>query len=187
MKEIASIGKFIATNRARTLAYLRNKFTQLSQQDTEDIYQDASIVLYKNESLGKLKSLTCELYTYFLRICINLSLKMVNKYQRMTLVAIGNEGCGSVPDGVLEQRMRFLEYDGYMVEQRENLAHAILGELSEESRRLMVSYYLEGNSWTDIAEKFGLSNANSAKSLACRCRRKLKGKYHELAQKLYGE
>ena len=67
--------KFISENRESTLRYLRSKYDGLSFDDVEDIYQESSIALYNNIETGKLHELSSSLYTYFLKICINQSLK----------------------------------------------------------------------------------------------------------------
>ena len=187
MREIQSISTFIAKHRSKTLAYLRNKFTQLTVQDTEDVYQDASIVLFENVSMGKLKDLTCELYTYFLRICINLCLKMVYRNHRMPMLAIGSEETGYVSDARLEKCMRIYEHEGNTDETNSKLANVILAEMNEKCRRLMVGYYMEGRSWADIASEYNLSDAGSARYLAFRYRRKLQHKFNALRNRFFND
>ena len=82
MKENEKIEQFVVKYRERTIFFLRKHFTTLRSEDYEDIYQEASIVLFCKEAAGALKAVTCQLYTYFLRICINLSHKMVSRQQQ---------------------------------------------------------------------------------------------------------
>ena len=91
MKENEKIEKFVVKYREKTLNFLRKQFTTLSREDYEDIYQEASIVLLCKEAAGALQAVTCQLYTYFLRICINLSHKMVSRQQRMLLLSVSDE------------------------------------------------------------------------------------------------
>ena len=61
------------------------------------------------------------------------------------------------------------------------LADRILAGLTEQSRCLLTGHYLEGKSWEEMAGILGLSNANTAKTLACRYRRMLKKQYPAMA------
>ncbi len=184
MRESETIGTFVVKNREKTLAYLRNRFTSLSIQDTEDVFQEASIVLFCKECKGVLKSLTCELYTYFLRICINLSLKLVSGQSRRVMLAL-SDGQGRVSMEVVEQVLQSNEVSSGYGERKSQLMDRIMSELPEKSRNLMVGHYIEGRDWKDVARACGLSSAESAKSLACRCRRRIKQKYKKLVNEVF--
>lgn len=190
MKNPIQLNQFLTENKQRTLQYLRNAFPTLSGDETEDVYQDSSITLYQNFCKGKLTDLTCTLYTYFLRICINLSLKLLNKRERMLTVAIGDGGTGTVaiPYDVLEQTMQYNDDSETMrIQQlKRRLVSAIIEEMSDQCRHLLVSHYVEGQRWSTIAKKYGLANAETAKSIAFRCRKKFREKYKSLAAKIEG-
>ena len=180
MKENEKIEKFVVKYREKTLNFLRKQFTTLSREDYEDIYQEASIVLFCKEAAGALQAVTCQLYTYFLRICINLSHKMVSRQQRMLLLSVSDEE--NVGTRLLMEQS-VLEAQEACDARREKMALAdrILAGLSEQSRRLLSGHYLEGKSWEEMASILGLSNADTAKSLACRYRRMLKKQYPAMA------
>ena len=180
MKENEKIEKFVVKYREKTLNFLRKQFTTLSREDYEDIYQEASIVLFCKEAAGALQAVTCQLYTYFLRICINLSHKMVSRQQRMLLLSVSDEE--NVGTRLLMEQS-VLEAQEACDARREKMALAdrILAGLSEQSRRLLSGHYLEGKSWEEMAGILGLSNANTAKTLACRYRRMLKKQYPAMA------
>ena len=180
MKENVKIEKFVVKYRERTIFFLRKHFTTLRSEDYEDIYQEASIVLFCKEAAGALQAVTCQLYTYFLRICINLSHKMVSRQQRMLLLSVSDEE--NVGTRLLMEQS-VLEAQEACDARREKMALAdrILAGLSEQSRRLLSGHYLEGKSWEEMASILGLSNADTAKSLACRYRRMLKKQYPAMA------
>ena len=180
MKENEKIEKFVVKYREKTLNFLRKQFTTLSREDYEDIYQEASIVLFCKEAAGALQAVTCQLYTYFLRICINLSHKMVSRQQHMLLLSVSGE---ENVDTLLLMEKSVLEAQEACDARREKMALAdrILAGLSEQSRRLLSGHYLEGKSWEEMASILGLSNADTAKSLACRYRRMLKKQYPAMA------
>lgn len=180
MKENVKIEKFVVKYRERTIFFLRKHFTTLRSEDYEDIYQEASIVLFCKEAAGALQAVTCQLYTYFLRICINLSHKMVSRQQHMLLLSVSGE---ENVDTLLLMEKSVLEAQEACDARREKMALAdrILAGLSEQSRRLLTGHYLEGKSWEEMASILGLSNADTAKSLACRYRRMLKKQYPAMA------
>ena len=62
------LGQFFEKERSKILLVLRNRLS-ISTEDAEDIYQDACIALFNNIKMGKLKTLTCSLSTYFMQIC----------------------------------------------------------------------------------------------------------------------
>ena len=180
MKENEKIEKFVVKYREKTLNFLRKQFTTLSREDYEDIYQEASIVLFCKEAAGALQAVTCQLYTYFLRICINLSHKMVSRQQHMLLLSVSGE---ENVDTLLLMEKAVADAQEACDARREKMALAdrILAGLSEQSRRLLSGHYLEGKSWEEMASILGLSNADTAKSLACRYRRMLKKQYPAMA------
>lgn len=180
MKENVKIEKFVVKYRERTLNFLRKQFTTLRSEDYEDIYQEASIVLFCKEAAGALQAVTCQLYTYFLRICINLSHKMVSRQQHMLLLSVSGE---ENVDTLLLMEKAVADAQEACDARREKMALAdrILAGLSEQSRRLLSGHYLEGKSWEEMASILGLSNADTAKSLACRYRRMLKKQYPAMA------
>ena len=180
MKENVKIEKFVVKYRERTIFFLRKHFTTLRSEDYEDIYQEASIVLFCKEAAGALQAVTCQLYTYFLRICINLSHKMVSRQQHMLLLSVSGE---ENVDTLLLMEKAVADVQEACDARREKMALAdrILAGLSEQSRRLLSGHYLEGKSWEEMASILGLSNADTAKSLACRYRRMLKKQYPAMA------
>lgn len=190
MKNPIQLSKFLTDNKQRTLQYLKNAFPALSFDDTEDVYQDSSLALYLNICNGKLNNLTSSLYTYFLRICINLSLKLLNKRERMLTVAIGDggAGCRAIPCDMLEQAMlNEDESETRRIEERkQKLVNAIIVEMNEQCRHLLLGRYVDGYSWSSIAQRYGIANADTAKSIAYRCRKKFREKYHHLAAKIEG-
>ena len=180
MKENVKIEQFVVKYRERTIFFLRKHFTTLRSEDYEDIYQEASIVLFCKEAAGALQAVTCQLYTYFLRICINLSHKMVSRQQHMLLLSVSGE---ENVDTLLLMEKAVADAQEACDARREKMALAdrILAGLSEQSRRLLSGHYLEGKSWEEMASILGLSNADTAKSLACRYRRMLKKQYPAMA------
>lgn len=188
MKNLSQLNQFLSENKQRTLQYLKKTFPALSGDDSEDVYQDSSVTLYLNIVNGKLTTLTSSLYTYFLRICINLSLKLLNKRSRMLTVAIGDGGTGyrAIPYDALEYAMQANDDSEPLLleDHKQHVVETIVGEMSEQCRHLLIGRYVEGQSWSSIAKKYGLANADTAKSIACRYKKKFREKYQSLAARI---
>ena len=75
------LNTFISGERGKVLSYLRKKYS-LSDDDLNDIFQDASMALFMNVRCGKITELTSSLGTYFMRVCINHTLKFLGKHTK---------------------------------------------------------------------------------------------------------
>lgn len=188
--------KFISDNRESTLRFLKSKYEGLSYDDVEDIYQESSLALYNNIETGKLNELSSSLYTYFLRICINQSLKTMRDR---------GKGSSKRLDGFsteITQNKRFSEKKlndiinlspislespehVYVIEEMKHLVKEALRKMPTKCQNLLTSYYFEELSWSVIADKFDIKGgADSAKVQASKCRKGFDEKNQEL-KKLY--
>ncbi len=181
---------FIADNRGRTLAFLVSRYSELSEEDAEDIYQESSVILYQNIKNGKVGKLSNSLYTYFLRICINFALKHVYKKGKHTTLGINDQDVvqrSMVSQAKVDSILNTAAAceDSEMMERKSKLVHAILEAMTQQCQRLLWSFYADDLSWSTIADMTGMANANSAKSSANRCRNAFKAKYEELKTKIF--
>ena len=76
------LNRFISDEQGKVVSYLRKTFS-VSDDDLNDIYQESSTALFLNIRDGKLSNLTSSLSTYFLRVCINQTLKFIGKRQKV--------------------------------------------------------------------------------------------------------
>ena len=183
--------KFISENRERTLFYLKSKYSELSEDDIEDVYQESSLALYKNIETNKLTELSSSLYTYFLKICINQSMKAISRQGKHLTVGINETDVkqkNMISISKVENVIRVSSEceSSEVVERKAKLVHSILDVMTPQCKKLLWSFYAEDMNWTTIAQQNGLSNANSAKSTANRCRNSFKEKYNELKTRIYG-
>ena len=183
--------KFISDNRERTLFFLKSKYSELSEDDIEDVYQESSLALYKNIETNKLSELSSSLYTYFLKICINQSMKVISKQGKHLTVGINETDVkqkNMVSISKVENVIRVSSdcESSDVVERKAKLVHSILDVMTPQCKKLLWSFYAEDLNWATIAQQNGLSNANTAKSSANRCRNSFKEKYNEIKTKIYG-
>ncbi len=186
----SKFNRFIADNRERTLVFLVSRYSELSEEDAKDIYQESSVILYQNIKKGKATNLSSSLYTYFLRICINLTLKLVCKKGKHATVGINDQDMmqkdmvsQAKVDSILSAAAACEESE--VTERKSKLVFSILEEMTQLCQRLLWSFYADGLSWSTVADMAGLANANSAKSSANRCRNAFKAKYEELKTKIF--
>lgn len=186
--------KFISENQERTFAYLRKNFKELDEEDLKDVYQESSIALFNNIMSGRYEEQDADLYTYFLRICINQALKVIDEKKRKggipleVNVIIGDED--DYRDDKLNELIDFIsEIEGYDEHEKmrtNNLVQAIMKELSEKCQDLLWGHYGDGLPWEVLADMYELANANSAKSTANGCRNKFRVLFNEKNARIHG-
>lgn len=180
--------RFLSEERSKVFAYLHKAFN-MEDADLEDIFQEASMALYLNIKEGKLSQLTSSLSTYFLRICINQTLKFLSKKKRT--VPLFDESSVIRKDEFLADKIDTLYHwsteDQSQEEQsyRERIVNAVLESLPETCRNIFHGYYWNNLTTSVIADMFGFANANSVKTQKYKCVSKFKQKYHELIRRHY--
>lgn len=183
-----ALNRFLSEERSKVFAYLHKAFN-LEDADLDDIYQEASLALYLNIKDGKLTTLTSTLSTYFLRVCINQTLKFLSKKKR------------TVP---LSDQMPVTTKQEFMVDKIDELYHlstedasqeelsyserivqAVIKALPETCRNIFMGYYWNNFDNNTIADVYGFANANSVKTQKYKCVSKFKQQYQELIRRHY--
>lgn len=191
--------KFISDNRKRTLKYLQSKYTKLSFDDIEDIYQESSIALFNNIKTGKLQKLSSSLYTYFLSVCINQSLKAINKKENNNSFITDEWNTELSQKEVISDKKinEIIQLTSsstpltkspereYEIKEMKRLVNKALNEMPSRCQDLLKSYYYDELNWSVIADLFDIKGgADSAKAQASRCREGFRERNQEL-KKLY--
>lgn len=193
MEEIRGpkFNQFLEGNRSAIIALLRSRYSGLSNDDIEDVYQESSIALYQNIAANKFTDYSGSLRSYFVRICINQSLKALGKKEKMPMVDIDHAVVTSKESVSLSNIQNVLnlsseDEDHKVTERKERLVQSILKEMTDKCRQLLWGHYADGLKWSVIAGMYNLANDKSAKTTANRCRDSFKEKYLELKEKIYG-
>ena len=131
---------------------LRNNGTE---EEAKDIYQDALIVFWQKVSKNELV-LTSKISTYLYSICQNLWRKELDRKKRHSNEE--NEG-KEFYDGDRKERIQIIN----------NCIQA----LGDTCRQVLTFYYFDELSMTDIAEKMGFANADTAKTKKYKCKKEL--------------
>lgn len=183
------LNRFIAEERNKVLAYLRKTFS-VSDDDLNDIYQEASVALFMNIRDGKLTNLTSTLSTYFLRICINQTLKFLGKQKKVVPLfddsRLTNKDTFR-PDKIDELYQLCTEdEEAEKLSRSEKIVQSIIESMPDTCRNIFQGYYWDNLTTSTIADMFGFANANSVKTQKYKCLQKFRNKYNELMNRIYG-
>ncbi len=183
------LNRFIAEERNKVLAYLRKTFS-ISDDDLSDIYQESSLALFMNIRGGKLSNLTSTLSTYFLRICINQTLKFMGKQKKA--VPLFDDSRLTHKDAFRSDKIDELyqlcteDEEAEKVSRSEKIVQSIIESMPDTCKNVFQGYYWDNLTTTTIADMYGFSNANSVKTQKYKCLRKFRCKYNELMNRIYG-
>lgn len=192
-KEIPSTNRewnsFISGERGKILSYLRKNYS-VSDNDLDDIYQEASQAIFLNVEEGKLTNLTSSLSTYFMKVCINQTRKFLGKSNKVIPLIDENRISNghTVRDDKIDELYNFCmdteEEDRNI--RMELLINKIIASMADTCRNILHGYYWDDFSTSTIADMYGYSDANSVKAQKYKCVKKFRDKYNELKHEIYG-
>lgn len=182
---------FISDQKEIVMAYLRKKFS-VSDDNLEDIFQDASTALFLNIRDGKLKELTngSSLGTYFLKVCINQTLKFLNKGSKIKPLFDDSRltNTNSVRNDKLDELYGICtdtEEEDKKVRMHK-LVNEIIDSMTDTCKSILKGYYWDDLSMATIAEENDFPNANAVKAQKYKCMKKYHSKFKDLWEKIYG-
>ena len=183
------LNRFISDERGKVVSYLRKTFS-VSDDDLNDIYQESSTALFLNIRDGKLSNLTSSLSTYFLRVCINQTLKFIGKKQKV--VPLFNDNTLTNKDVFRPDKIDELyqlcteDEEAEKVTCLEKIVQSIIESMPDTCKNVFQGYYWDNLTTTTIADMYGFSNANSVKTQKYKCLQKFRSKYNELKNRIDG-
>lgn len=134
-----------------------------SEADAQDIFQEALIVLCEKVSQPHFM-LTSSLNTFLYSICRRMWLKRLRDSKRHLDVDEFREFIPMDED----------DEDWEAMEQQRRAMHRAMEQLGSPCKELLKAYYFEHRSMQEIAETFGYTNANNAKTQKYKCLQRLK-------------
>ena len=176
--------QFIDRLRGKAFSGLKKKFSpSLSDEDINDIYQNASLAMYENIRDGKVDSL---LEQYFLKICYNQACKLLRDRKQESVMDIDDFQLADNErlDEILNACQ--VNEETSVTERKAKVMNSILDEMTERCRDLLIGHFVNGFSWGEMASLCGLSSAESARNTAQRCKGKVSEKYDYFIKKIYG-
>ncbi|MGE9314147.1 RNA polymerase sigma factor [Niabella sp. CJ426] len=133
--------------------------------DAKDIFQEAMMVLYDKARSGSFE-LNCQIRTYLYSVARRLWLKKLNQSNRRTTdFDDTNETQIAVDGDVVEHEQKDAEFE---------MMHSAISTLGEPCKSLLEAFYFKNNSMQEIAESFGYTNAENAKTQKYKCLMRLK-------------
>ena len=183
------LNKFAAQQWDKTLAYLQGTFS-MSRSDSEDVFQEASIVLYHAAVDGKLDKLTSSLYTYFIGICNNKAHEQLRANGKVQLVLwedYSEEMVGKKYNTLLAKAERILtliDNDEQKTNERNGIVFDMVKRLPTPCDKLLWSYYRDALSMKIIAQMFNYASESVAKVTKHRCQEKFRKNYEEALKAL---
>ena len=135
-----------------------------STDDAADIFQETMIVLYdKSKTVGF--ELNCKLKTYIYSISRRLWLKKLQLSQRTTYIYDNTEDVVAVEDEIDLHEKKNNEF---------LIMEESLAKVGEPCKTLLEEFYIHKKQMQEIAEMFGYTNADNAKTQKYKCLVRLK-------------
>lgn len=133
-------------------------------EDARDIFQEAMIVLFEKAKSGSFV-LSCQIKTYLYSVCRRLWLKRLQQYNKIYPSFELMEETVAVEEEIESHEK---------INQDFNLMEQALMKLGEPCKGILHAYYVEKKSMPEIAEAFGYTNADNAKTQKYKCLMRLK-------------
>ena len=183
------LNRFISGEKGKIQTYLRKNYS-VSDNDIDDIFQEASMALFLNIRDGKLVNLTSSLGTYFMKVCINQTLKFLGKNSK--IMPLIDENAISNKNEIRNDKIDDLY--GFCMDTEEEdrkvrmelLVNNIIASMTDTCKNILHGYYWNDFSTSTIADMFSFTSADSVKSQKYKCMNKFRDKYNELKNKIYG-
>jgi RNA polymerase sigma factor (sigma-70 family) len=135
-----------------------------SKDDAADLFQETVIVLFEKVKAGNFE-LTCLLKTFIYSVARRLWLKKLQQQQRYTSQPDGLEEIVPVEDEI-ENHLK-IQNDFVIME-------SAMNKIGEPCKSLLQAYYLQKKHMNVIAQEFGYTNADNAKTQKYKCLVRLK-------------
>lgn len=133
--------------------------------DAKDLFQEAMMVLFEKARSGNFE-LNCQIRTYLYSIARRLWLKKLNTGNRQIAdFDDTNETMILVDDDIQEHEEKDAAFE---------MMHNAISNLGEPCKSLLESFYFKNKSMLDIAQDFGYTNAENAKTQKYKCLMRLK-------------
>lgn len=139
-----------------------------SSSDAADILQEAMVVLYEKSQHEDFR-LTCKIGTYLFAIGKHLWYKKLQKQQRQPGILPESAGDDDT-DWAYEEDIKTHEERELHYEQLNNA----LEQIGEPCRSLLKAFYHKDKSMQEIAQEFGYTNPDNAKTQKYKCLNRLR-------------
>ncbi len=132
--------------------------------DAKDIFQESMMVLFEKARSGSFE-LNCQIRTYLFSVAKRLWLKRLSRDSRYIADFDDADETRIAAQDVIEHERKEAEYE---------MMHTAIASLGEPCKSLLESFYFRNSSMQEIAESFGYTNAENAKTQKYKCLMRLK-------------
>lgn len=149
----------------KVLEYLYKKYYRMmtnivlkgggTETEAQDVYQEALIAFWQKAASGKLV-LTSKISTYIYSICQNQWRKEIDRKSRLSREDKDGE-----------------EFQSHEESENYQIVIDSIEELGDPCKTILTCYYFENMSMTDIANKMGFANTDTAKTKKYKCKKRL--------------
>ena len=188
-KRDEALNEFARKYGDRTLCYLQKAFS-LSREDCEDVFQESSIVLYRDAGNGKLDNRTSSLYTYFIGICRNKAHEQLRANGKAQLPSIDelsgeeNEHRYNMVLNKADKILNTIDTDEKAEQERSGIVQDMVSRLPSPCNEILWSYYRDGLSMKAIAQMFKYASEGVAKVTKHRCQERFRERYEDVLRKM---
>ena len=159
------------------IAYFSSRYSFLSSEDIEDIYNDSLLAFYKNIESGKLATLTCSIKSYIYTIGRNKAVDLIRSQHPEAHV--------SADTIEMFDRVNAIWEDANETErEKQNAVRHIVNKMVEPCRTILNLFYYEMESMKTIAQQMKYANADVAKSKKNQCMTKVRNVAKDYMQTL---
>lgn len=127
--------------------------------EARDIFQEAMIVLFEKAVSGSFE-LNCQLKTYMYSVCRRLWLKRLQQLQRYGSLIENVEETVTVDEDLELHEKHNADFI---------LMENAMGKIGEPCKSLLDAYYIQKKNMQEIANDFGYTNADNAKTQKYKC------------------
>jgi RNA polymerase sigma factor (sigma-70 family) len=166
-----ALAEVYIANRESVINWITHKHS-CSLEEAKDIYQDAIVILYNNVAKGKISEINFSISSYLHEVVRRQFLSKLKKDKRMTRGQVD-----LVKDPVDEH-----SDDDYQDEQKLQVVHKAIQELSEACKKLIELRYFTNLSMESICEQLGYKNPSTTKNLKYKCMRILRRKVNSMTK-----
>lgn len=177
-----TLNRFAEKERDKAIGFLRKHFG-LAQEDCEDIFQDAFIILLRNCHEGKLDNIRSTLSTYFIQICANKAHELLKARKRMPNEDTPFDELPPTQKAKAESLIS-LDPDISLVKAKEAITRQIVHDLPWPCDKLLWGFFRDNLPLKTIADMLG-KTVGYVKVTKHNCQQKFRSRYNQLTKHLF--
>jgi len=164
-----ALAEVYKANRESVINWITHKHS-CSLEEAKDIYQDAIVIFYNNAAKGKISDINFSISSYLHEVVRRQFLTRLKKDSRISRgqLDLVRDPAEVNPDEDYEQKLE--------------LVHKAIKELSGACRKLIQLRYFTNMTMESICEQLGYKNATTTKNLKYKCMRILRRKVNTMTK-----